>query len=62
MSESETEKKEKEWKISCVVDEVDKSDEFDPFHVGAYCKPIFQYMMILEVITNNNKLSIYLLI
>lgn len=35
---------------ACKVDVVDKSDEYDPFLVGAYSKPIFEYMMTLEVI------------
>lgn len=36
--------------MACIVDDVDKNDEFDIFHVGAYSKPIFEYMIILEVI------------
>lgn len=59
--ESESHKKEQEWRISCTVDDVDKSSEFDPFHVGAYCKPIFEYMLTLEVIINTNKLIILLI-
>lgn len=58
--ESEQHKKEQEWRIACIVDDVDKSSEFDPFHVGAYCKPIFEYMITLEVTINSNKLIIYL--
>lgn len=46
---SETQKKEQEWITACKVDAVDKSDEYDPFLVGAYSKPIFEYMMTLEV-------------
>lgn len=53
---SETQKKEKEWIAACKVDPVDKSDEFDPFLVGAYSKQIFEYMMTLEVITITNSL------
>lgn len=49
---SEAQKKEKEWISACKVDTVDKSDEYDPFLVGAYSKPIFEYLMTLEVIAN----------
>lgn len=41
-------KKFQEWITACKVDDVDKNDEYDPFLVGAYCKPIFEYMIILE--------------
>ncbi|VVC39369.1 Cyclin, N-terminal,Cyclin-like,Cyclin, C-terminal domain [Cinara cedri] len=40
--------KEREWITACKVDTVDKSDEYDPFLVGAYSKSIFEYMMTLE--------------
>jgi len=46
---TESQKKEQEWIAACKVDAVDKSDEYDPFLVGAYSKPIFAYMMTLEV-------------
>jgi len=46
---TESQKKEQEWITACKVDAVDKNDEFDPFLVGAYSKPIFAYMMTLEV-------------
>ncbi|XP_060861553.1 G2/mitotic-specific cyclin-B [Metopolophium dirhodum] len=45
---TESQKKEQEWITACKVDAVDKNDEFDPFLVGAYSKPIFAYMMSLE--------------
>lgn len=47
---TESQKKEQEWITACKVDPVDKNDEFDPFLVGAYSKPIFAYMMTLEVL------------
>ncbi|XP_025201193.1 G2/mitotic-specific cyclin-B2 [Melanaphis sacchari] len=45
---TESQKKEQDWITACKVDAVDKSDEYDPFLVGAYSKPIFTYMMTLE--------------
>lgn len=49
---TETQKKEQEWISACKVDAVDKSDEYDPFLVGAYSKQIFKYMMTLEVLNH----------
>jgi len=56
---TESQKKEQEWITACKVDAVDKNDEFDPFLVGAYSKPIFTYMMTLEVLVTMYYLVIF---